>query len=227
MRIDAENNGNSVVKKAYKKLKYIPMDAMKDYLHGKYDVLGEKRFDPGKAYMKVQASIRGEDETLPYRINCYRFNADSGLYIILSYNGAAEVKLFEELLRALSYAGIGGKRSSGMGRFDYSIEEVGDDLKSMLMSSGGKYMTLSVSLPNEEELDDVIDGSSYVLCKRSGFVASEDFADEYMRKNDCYMFQAGSCFSEKFDGEIVDVSGGRGRHPVYRYGKPLFIGVGV
>ena len=39
-----------------------------------------------------------------------------------------------------------------------------------------------------------------------------------------YVFAAGSCFKNEFEGDIYDVTNG-GSHPVYRYAKPLFMGV--
>lgn len=86
-------------------------------------------------------------------------------------------------------------------------------------------MTLSVSLPREEELETALAGAEYLLLKRSGFVASERYAPEQMRKKDLYVFQAGSCFPEKFHGDIYDVSDTCGRHPVYRYAKPMWMEV--
>ena len=55
-------------------------------------------------------------------------------------------------------------------------------------------------------------------------MASEFYAEEYRRKRDLYVFAAGSCFKNEFEGDIYDVTNG-GSHPVYRYAKPLFMGV--
>ena len=46
------------------------------------------------------------------------------------------------------------------------------------------------------------------------------------KKKELYSFKAGSCFSHKFDGHIFDLSEG-GNHPVYRYAKPLMMGVDI
>jgi CRISPR-associated protein Csm4 len=40
------------------------------------------------------------------------------------------------------------------------------------------------------------------------------------------MFNTGSCFQEKIKGRILDVSD-QGGHPVYRYGKGMFLGVKI
>ena len=66
--------------------------------------------------------------------------------------------------------------------------------------------------------------ANYSVIKRSGFVASEQYADEHLRKHDLYVFSAGSCFLQKFNGDIFDVSS-KGKHLVYRYAVPMFMGV--
>lgn len=86
-------------------------------------------------------------------------------------------------------------------------------------------MSLSVALPTDKELETVLHDAEYLLCKRSGFVASEQYAPEQMRKKDLYVFKAGSCFAEQFGGDVYDVSGKCGRHPVYRYAKPMLMEV--
>ena len=44
----------------------------------------------------------------------------------------------------------------------------------------------------------------------------------FLKKNDFYCFKSGSCFKNRFDGNIFDVSC-NGAHAVYRYAKPIFI----
>lgn len=49
---------------------------------------------------------------------------------------------------------------------------------------------LSVALPRDEELECALNGASYQLSKRSGFVASSDYADEWRkRKNYLCLYQ--------------------------------------
>lgn len=133
-----------------------------------------------------------------------------------------EKQLLEELLESLSYTGIGGKKFSGLGKFSCIPKKVPEEFLKQLEKRTGRYMLLSPALPREEELDEVLEGASYQLEKRSGFVASPEYASEWRRKKDLYVFQAGSCFEKKFEGDIYDVSDG-GNHAVYRYAKPLFM----
>ena len=88
-----------------------------------------------------------------------------------------------------------------------------------------KYaMLMSLALPKDEELEDALQGASYQLVKKSGFVASDTYAPQQMRKKDLYVFKAGSCFQHSFQGDLWDVSEA-GMHPVYRYAKGMFLGV--
>lgn len=226
-RIDmGDNQGNSKLKKEYKKLKYISAEEMNDYLCGRFDLSnGQKLENFGFFEMKVSASIRGEEETKPYRIGTYYYKEGNGLYFIVGYDEEKKLILLEELMESLSLSGIGGKRAAGMGRFVFFTEKMPLDLKKRLEGNGKTYMSLSVSLPQDKELDEVLKDSEYLLCKRSGFVASENYSEEQMRKRDLYVLKAGSCFQMKYKGDIYDVSGNMGKHPVYRYAKPIFMEV--
>lgn len=235
-----EDEGNSVTKKAYKKLKYIALSEFGDYMSGK--------FDPAKTHdmkklgyqeMKVSANIRvGEDtrqyrnetaddmnETLPYRISIYRYNEGCGLYIIFRYEQEEERAFIEELLTMLSYAGIGGRRSAGFGRFAWQRENLPAEMTAALDDLDADYqMLLSQALPMESELEKSIRQATYFLVRRSGFVSSTTYADEFRRKKDLYVFASGSVFRNRFKGDLYDVSDG-GRHAVYRYAKPIFMGL--
>ena len=85
-------------------------------------------------------------------------------------------------------------------------------------------MLLSTALPRDDELENALLGASYLLERRSGFVFSEQYADDLRKKMVLYVFSSGSCFENRFEGDIVDVSDG-GNHKVYRYAKPMFIGL--
>lgn len=224
-RIETEvQQGDSRIKKAYKKLKYIPVDDLEVYLAGNYDVLHAEGTDKlGKSDQKVSAAVRGQAETVPYRTGIYYFEKGNGLYVIAGYSSGQELNLLDMLFEALSYSGIGGRRSEGLGRFILYQDKIGAKLEKRLTENGKQYMTLSVSLPKEDELEKALDGAQYLLCRRSGFIASETYAKEQMRKKDLYAFQAGACFGNLFAGDVYNVAGGAGSHPVYRYAKPMFM----
>lgn len=228
LHIDAgEDAGDSTVKKAFKKLKYIPVSRFSEYLHGNFRPEEAERLDNlGDYQMKVSAAVRGEDETMPYRIETFQFRKGSGLYIICGYLDDKIKMLADELLEMLTLNGIGGRRSSGLGKFGCKAVKMHPLLKQWLCADEALYMTLSVSLPGEDEMEAALKGANYLVQKRSGFVASDRYASEWMRKRDAFVFSAGSCFRMKYKGQLLDVSSG-GAHPVYRYAKPVFLGLKV
>lgn len=225
--IESKNKGDSVSKKAYKKMSFVPLSELEHYLAGE---MPEERTEDtqhiGKTVMKVSAAVRREEETLPYRIGVFYFAKACGLYLLVRYEDEIVREFLESLLESLSFAGIGGKRNAGLGRFLYFSQPVPEQLANRIGERFTVGMTLSVSLPKDEELDAALAGASYLLAKRSGFVASEHYASEQMRKRDLHVFQAGSCFQNVFQGDVFDVSAGGG-HPVYRYAKPMFMEVSL
>lgn len=222
----AENRGNSSEKKKIKKLKYIPVNQLDAWLRGEF--VPDKFSDLsglGKKGIKVSVAVRGKMEPEPYRVKYFSFNEGNGLYF-MAYGTNESLKFLEHLLTSLSYSGLGGKRYSGMGRFDYRGLKVPDIIERRLQQKASKYMLLSTALPQEDELSDILDGAEYQLIRRGGFVVSDTYAEQQMRKKDLYVFAAGSCFEKSFAGNIYDVSSG-GKHPVYRYARGFFMGVDV
>ncbi len=215
-----DRSGDSVMKKALKSLAYVPANRLEDYLKGKLNALAEKEHLSalGDYHVKVSASIAGEEETRPYYVGSYHFLKDNGLYVIIG-SDVSETSEVEELLKSLSFTGIGGKRSAGYGRF--RIESVRDLDSSIFEGEGWRYMSLCTSLPADDELETACCGANFLLIRRGGFIASERYAPEQRKKKNLFAMGAGSCFKTRFSGDIYDVGEG-GSHPVYRYAKPLF-----
>ena len=216
-----DKSGDSVEKKAFKKLKYIPMEKLGDYMKGELNAQKENSVMKklAKGSMKTSAAIPEEDETRPYHIGTVYFGKGNGLYIITAVKSEEDESNLFELLDMLSFAGIGGQRASGLGRFEIIREKEIDSIH--FEKDSDWVMALNICLPRDSEIEEAMNGAKYQMCKRSGFVASENYAPEQRKKKDLYMFTAGSCFRNRFEGDIFDVSDG-GSHPVYRYGKPLF-----
>ena len=208
----------------YKKIEYIPYDCVEDYAEGEFaeDIAAEFHA-LGKKYVKVSAAVNGNDETVPYRVGQFYFNEGNGLYIILGYDEDAVCYEFENLLTAAGYSGVGGERSSGLGRFTVKEAEDTEDLLGLLGKPADRYMTLSSSLPREEELENVLKDARYRVIKKSGFAASTQYAKD-QRKRDLYVLAAGACVTQMYEGDVYDVGTGEA-HPVYRYAKPIFMEV--
>ena len=213
----------STDKKALKNLKYIPIDDFGGFLEGKLCVLDiTKGFKLGKSALQTKVKIPSDlsEDAEPYNVGVFSFKENAGLYFIASFENEEIETQFTDLLTSLSFSGIGGKRSSGFGKFTFEKEEISDKYFSKRQDQS-KNMTLSSCLPKEDELEKILEEASYSLAKSSGFIYSENYSETLLRKKDLFIFKAGSIFLSEFDGDIYDVSN-NGNHPVYKYAKPLF-----
>lgn len=222
--VEPKVKGISEQKKKYKKIQFIPVEQLEDFLDGTMDLDGEIFKGYGTYMQQSMVNVRNNEETLPYRVGTFYFSENCGLYIIVVYESETEKTLAENLLEGLSYTGIGGKKSVGLGKFNLLRGKMSKCMQEHLERDSNKKILLSVALPRDEELECALNGASYQLSKRSGFVASSDYADEWRKKKELFVFVSGSCFEQLFEGDVYDVSDG-GSHPVYRYAKSLFMGV--
>ena len=233
-----ENSVNIKDRKKMKKLTHLPLDMLDDFLAS---LKGEKDFDLDKAvcsfgdhYITTKASIRGNEKTMPYSIGLFSFNKDCGLYLIIAYDSEEVLNYVLRLLKLLSFSGIGGKISSGYGKFEI-IEKIKLDetdspdltrLNQLLQDDkANSYLLLTSSLPNDEELKETMEGSSYSLIRRGGFIQSNSSKAGIFKKHTQYFFSSGSVFLKKYQGNLYLVSH-HYDHPVYRYAKPIFLGIG-
>lgn len=226
-RIEAGEEGNSKVKKLFKKLQYIPVGKFEKYIQGNLDVQREKeKYDGlGTFQMTQKVSVTREEEPEPYFIGSYHFQKEAGLYVIFSYDTKEVLEFLMELMRMLGYSGIGGKRTSGYGKFQMEYLNLPKELEDRIkIENYSLKMLVALALPKENELKKACSNASFQVIKRSGFVASDTYAEHLQRKKDFYAFAGGSCFYDTFDGDIYDVSLG-GRHSVYKYAVPIFVGV--
>ena len=223
---NSEEAGDSKKKKQDKKMKFIPSDSLDEYLDGSLDAekVNACINAIGKRELRTQVKIRGEKEPEPYHVGIYHFSEGCGLYVIVGTADDESKYLIDDLL--MNMDSIGGKRSSGLGRFRLCYGRMSEEFEKRLEGNYSKYIALSVCLPSEESMENALQGVSYSLLRRGGFVASETYSPEWRRKRDFYVFAPGSSFTERFQGGIYDVSSG-GSHPVYRYAKPMWMGVNV
>lgn len=197
--------------KMAKKLQFIPLDKFDSYVSG--TLFEDAEHGVTNIVTKNQPHVDGA----LYQVSTVRFTDNSALYVI-----ATESELLNELMASLQYTGIGGKRSSGYGKFDLTITDIPDGFKNRLTNvHQGPVMTLTTSLPVEKELEYAMETGSYLLSKSSGFAFSTETNENY-RKQDLYKFASGSTFSETFTGQIVDVRPLDFPHEVLSYAKPLF-----
>ena len=226
--ITSDKEGDSSIKKALKRLPFIPVDCLEEYMNGMLNIIEEADIFQkclGQEYLVEKAAVETGEETRPYAVDLYRYYEGSGLYICLGYEKDDDYYLFSDFLEILSYAGIGGKISSGYGRFTaVPIVPSKEFAKRLEGKNWKQYLSLSVSFPGREELDGVMQDANVRLCKRSGWVSPGLGTEQLRKRKDIYMFTSGSVFKNPFSGCLFDLSDG-GSHPVLRYGYPMFMGV--
>lgn len=235
-------------RKANKQLAYIPAASYPSYLAGTFDALAAlESFELGKASLQARVNLTRADggDALPFFVGGYSFASDAGLYFISS--GTYDL---EPLLEQLSYSGLGGKRTSGYGRFEFCVQ--GDNPLAQVKRRGSQqaqtrqkgkskrskrraaaqtaqasqpktHVLLSSALPTSGELTDaLLKGARYKLIHRGGFVQSTSRSNTPQKKRDMYLFAAGSTFERKFEGDVFDVNATLGSHPVWRYAKAMW-----
>lgn len=198
--------------KKVKKINAISFDDFDSFINKRVNVLDlvNKQNKLGKSAMIVR---KGED---PYEVALTNYQSE--MYVL-----AEQSTLLDDLMKSLQYSGLGGKRSSGYGRFTLKISSLPNCLaKRITNCTNYNCMLLTTSFPKNNELNKLIDSeSSYLLQKSSGYLYSET-ASKLIRKRDLYKFVAGSTFSHSYYGDIVDVSPANFLHPVWNFSKGLF-----
>ena len=224
-------------RKEAKKLRYLPAAEMEKYLaylrgEGSLDFKALSR-PLGTVEERTCAAVPEGGETVPYFVGAYRFEANCGLYFLLGYEDAALEGEVHRLLELLQFSGIGGKISSGFGKFrledvieleapfDSQTEWLAQALRD---AQAPVQITLSACLPAESELENALDGAQYQMIRRGGFIHNPADAGAQRKKRGQCVFQAGSSFRARFGGELSAVGTSAGQ-TVYRYNRPLWLGV--
>ncbi|MEO0239571.1 MAG: type III-A CRISPR-associated RAMP protein Csm4 [candidate division WOR-3 bacterium] len=123
-----------------------------------------------------------------------------GLYFIVKFLSEGLEGEFRGLLKLLGEEGIGGKRSTGSGTFEF--EE--DALTFEMPESPNFYLLLSLSIPVEGEMDGILKNSYYELILRRGwFLTDEGYS---RRRKSVWMLKEGSILHKDIKGCAVDVT---------------------
>lgn len=216
-------------RKKMKKLNYIKVsdiDIYLNYIKG----IGDFNFDYeynnfAKYSLNQKVGLRDEENRL-YSLGTYSFYKNNGLYFALSFSDNETLKEFEKVLKSLSYSGIGGKRTHGLGNFEYN-ESNFSAFENKLFKDSKYKMLLSLFSPTENEMESIdFNNSFYSLIKRNGFIYSNNYSGNLSKRKSLSMFKEGSCFTDNINGNIKDVSQ-NGNHKVYRYGKAFYIGIDI
>ena len=218
-------------RKAIKKLAWIPTDRFEEYCKAlTTGTLFEcENVSFGRMIESTKAKVPDSSDAIPYPVGLFQFKENSGIYFLAD---CIDQEWLSQLITALGYSGLGGKVTSGYGKFSVVRAEnlaTGNDSQSQwlcrnLQRDSGKWMLLNSCLPKEGELEQALNGACYQLVRRSGFIAADGLNPS--KKKTQHFLTAGSVVQNCFEGDLYSV-GVTDTYTVYRYSKPLFLGVSL
>lgn len=217
-------SNQDVDRKRLKKLKFINVNSLIEYFANPMEVIEEEENNSfGNFAENVKVYKKRTEDSLPYTIETFTFEEGCGLYFIANIPTHLEER-FLTILEMLGKSGIGGKKSSGYGKF--IIEEVTTSfiINELISKETNKYMSLSTFIPLREELDEISKGT-YLLNIKNGFVYSFTYTKTPVKKENKIFIQRGSCFNKRLQGHLHIEQ--NGTHPIYTYGRCLMIGVDI
>jgi CRISPR-associated protein Csm4 len=165
---------------------------------------------------------RATNRSQVYAAGQVRFARGCGLFFLIEYGDPAWRPRIEAALRALGDSGVGGERSSGHGQF--RLEVAGAfALAEPPPDQANAFATLALYWPLEQEVrDGVLDGASYGLMNRRGWIGSPDGMN--LRRRGVRMLSEGSVLPRRPVGALADVRpldpapAANVPHDVWRYG---------
>lgn len=224
----SKEESSSTEKKLYKKIEHIPLQYYKSYIEGKSnpnEILKiSSQLGKNQVATKIKYSENANNEI--YSIGYYRFDPNNGLYFLLAYEEEEDLENFDEILFNLSFTGIGGKKSSGLGKFEIIEKDLPTEFENKIDTENAKIL-LTTSMYKKEELKHRTGDSNYTIVRRGGFIYSENpylSKDIAERKKTMYFFKSGSTFEHTYQGDVFRVDKNYS-HPVYRYGIAMWLEV--
>lgn len=220
-------------RREHENLAYIRVSGIYDYLHPMQITDAQTR--PEMGWSGVQRRMDFRNGGSAYYVSNYTFAPDAGLYCII---GIKDEELLEALVQTaelLGLGGIGGRRSSGFGKFvlknkplaldPYCSGDAGVLYNLINAKTDCPQMALSVLCPQESQIGIVKQGA-FNLLKRSGFIYNQS-TQSFEKRSSVYMLRAGSCFPQRVDGRLLEFTSAEAEHTVYRYGKAIYMGLPV
>ena len=227
-----EAKTNSSFRKQEKKRAFLRASELSLYIddlrYGESSLTEEPTFSTAVSQVHFNGRTRS-----PYSAGGHFFAPHAGLYSLIRLEKTEDTDWLITLVRLTGLSGIGGRKSSGMGRYDIqevvtlSPEDENEDTAALYDlledKTAEEQMSLSSVLPKEEEIS-LAARARGLWIRRSGLSWSQGM-DVPVKMHPLYMLASGSCFDSCLTGRIADVSTPAVGHPVYRYGKGLYVGV--
>ncbi|VEP18162.1 Type III-A CRISPR-associated RAMP protein Csm4 [Hyella patelloides LEGE 07179] len=260
-----EEGGDLAFFKTFKKLKYLPIDIWQRWYQGNGFSENDRNELIVKTIKSANTSqVLTKAGTFQYKDN-YKFsklpkvsidrvthasnfyhtgfvqyrweeNYSSGLYFLVNFLDSEWENTFFEVLEFLGDEGLGGERSSGAGRFQYTRKKtLSKQWNKVLKFNQSSYHSLLSLFWTDDsfhlqqllgEEDKPI--ASYELKERGGWIGSYSSDGRQLRRKKVHMFAEGSVFSKIPRGKLANVKPqGFNDHNVYRSGISLSLPIKI
>ena len=220
-------------RKAIKALKWLP--ATEEYFSrfAKYIHTGEAFDSTGlsQSFGEFRTDVKAgtiDDKKQPYEVTAFNFFRGCGLYGVFGYENDGQKALISELIKSIGVSGIGGQVSRGFGSYETEIRDGIDDSAAFLLENIGRKdrynLLITTALPKNDEMENALEGAWYEVVRRGGFSWSAGTGS--VKKNNQFFLASGAMLKNTFEGDVFEV-GENERHKIYRYSKPVFLGVEI
>lgn len=196
-----------------------------------YETIKENYGSSYRFFLVPRVAIdRANSSSQIYYCGTIKFQEGCGLFCLIKLNDISYEQKVKMSLSLLGELGLGGERSSGLGKFKLIWEDADSGWDRLLLFKGDSYLCLSLFHPeNLETIENLVNGASYALLERRGWFLSPFSTKQYKRKT-VTMFAEGSVFTKEITGHLVPVAPEiwikeGNPHPIYRYGYAFTIPV--
>lgn len=224
---------DSKKKKKLKSINFLKVNQLRQFLDSNFEP-DSFDFEKYLAFEEVpQVQISRTKDSEPFSVKYLRFADKSGLWFLAKFKDEKIYNQFKEVLKLTGkITGIGGKKSSGAGKFELSEND--SDLKNIKKhlnilninaTQEKPVLCLSICNPKDQKESKIIQNSFYQIINRRGFNYSNDQGWQiFVKKKPVGMILAGSLLIENIKGRLIDVTPelenkeNEPPHKLYRYG---------
>jgi len=224
-----ESHGKDV-----KRLNYLPREifglwARREKIN--YETIKEDYGSSYRFFLVPRVAIdRTNSNSQIYYCGTIKFQEGCGLFCLIKFNDRSYIQKVKMSFSLLGELGLGGERSSGLGKFKFVWVDADDEWNRLLSFKGDGYLCISLLHPeNPDTIEDLMNGASYTLLERRGWFLSPFSTKQYKRKT-VTMLAEGSVFTKSITGHLVPVTPEiwikeGNPHLIYRYGYAFVIPV--
>jgi len=210
------DQSDSPQKKKLKSIKFLKADQLRSFLDGIFDPEKGIELDKYLAFEEVpQVQVSRTDDPEPFTVKYLQFAQGAGLWFLAKFKDESIYQQFKEVLEFTGkVTGIGGKKSSGAGKFEVNEDEKAlNEIEKYVNiweinpTENNPALCLSICNPKDIEESKIIQTSFYQIINRRGFHYSQDQRwRAFVKKKPVGMILAGSLLMRNIKGRLIDVT---------------------